>query len=98
MLVFCEILRFFKIFVVTKSLLVSDRLFILGGLHQPATQGFSSSVDFFDMTEGLEGKWRKSKNMSFKRGDFMLKGFQKLSKKLTKSVISLKIFFYGRSL
>lgn len=73
--------------VFTKSLLVSDRLFILGGLHQPATQGFSSSVDFFDMTEGLDGKWRKSKNMSFKRGDFMVAAFEPVEETSEKEIV-----------
>jgi len=47
-----------------------ERIFVIGGLNQPAEQGFSGDVHFYDMVEDSNGKWRSSKRLHFKRGDF----------------------------
>jgi len=47
-----------------------ERIFVIGGLNQPATQGFCQEVNFYDMNEDTEGKWRSASKLRYKRGDF----------------------------
>ena len=54
----------------SQTIKLKNRIFVIGGLQQPAEKGFSNEAYYYNMDDGPNGKWIACPKFKMKRGDF----------------------------